>query len=214
MRTSEVFDIHNIKDKKARLLQWSKSFDHIAWLDSNDYPSNYGEYEAILAVGCNRTLKSNYLGAFDSLKSFIDDLHDWVFGYLTYDLKNDIENLESNNVDGLGFSELYFFQPIKIILIKENKIEFKYLDEVKAEIHTDFEEISTLETATQTSEYGTDAVNSKMRIFKDEYFNKVEKVLDHIHRGDIYEANFSQEFYLENTSIDPFLTYQRLNSIS
>ena len=39
-------------------------------------------------------------------------------------------------------------------------------------------------------------------------------MLAHIHRGDIYEANFCQEFYAENTEINPLETYNKLNSIS
>jgi para-aminobenzoate synthetase component 1 len=39
-------------------------------------------------------------------------------------------------------------------------------------------------------------------------------MLEHIHRGDIYEANFCMEFYAENASIEPFDIYQKLNGIS
>jgi para-aminobenzoate synthetase component 1 len=39
-------------------------------------------------------------------------------------------------------------------------------------------------------------------------------MLSHIHRGDIYEANFCQEFYAEDTEINPLDTYFKLNEIS
>ena len=39
-------------------------------------------------------------------------------------------------------------------------------------------------------------------------------MLAHIHRGDIYEANFCQEFYAETAYIDPLETYKKLNAIS
>jgi para-aminobenzoate synthetase component 1 len=39
-------------------------------------------------------------------------------------------------------------------------------------------------------------------------------MLEYIHKGDIYEANFCQEFYLENTVIDPEKTFIHLNDIS
>ena len=60
----------------------------------------------------------------------------------------------------------------------------------------------------------TENIKIKLRIFKDEYFRQVGKMLSHIHRGDIYEANFCQEFYAEDTQINPFKTYQKLNKIS
>ena len=39
-------------------------------------------------------------------------------------------------------------------------------------------------------------------------------MLRHIERGDIYEANFCQEFFSENTKIDPLKSYLHLNEIS
>lgn len=57
-------------------------------------------------------------------------------------------------------------------------------------------------------------VKIHLRIHKDEYFNKINEMLVHIHRGDIYEANFCQEFYAENTVINPIETYNKLNAIS
>lgn len=58
------------------------------------------------------------------------------------------------------------------------------------------------------------SIKIKLKIHKDEYFNKVTTILSHIHRGDIYEANFCQEFYAENTTIQPLETYNKLNAIS
>jgi para-aminobenzoate synthetase component 1 len=52
------------------------------------------------------------------------------------------------------------------------------------------------------------------RITKSNYIDKVNEVLENIKRGNIYEANFCQEFYAENSSINPFETYNHLNEIS
>jgi len=60
----------------------------------------------------------------------------------------------------------------------------------------------------------TKEIKIKLRIHKDESFNKVDKILHHIHRGDIYEANFCQEFYAEETNINPIEIYNKLNTIS
>jgi para-aminobenzoate synthetase component 1 len=54
----------------------------------------------------------------------------------------------------------------------------------------------------------------KQRISKEKYLEKVFKMLEHIHRGDIYEANFCMEFYAENVQIEPLDVYQKLNAIS
>ena len=57
-------------------------------------------------------------------------------------------------------------------------------------------------------------VKVRKRITKKQYLEQPSKVLNHIHRGNIYEVNFCQEFYAENAEIDPFEVYKRLNKIS
>ncbi|SDR67513.1 para-aminobenzoate synthetase component 1 [Gramella sp. MAR_2010_147] len=193
------------------MLSWSRQFQEIAWLDSNDYESNTGEYEAILAVEAFTAIKTDHLNAFDKLKEYQETTADWIFGYLSYDLKNDVENLKSSNFDGLHFPDLYFFQPQKLIFIKNDQIEFHYLKMVDDEIEDDFEAIQDFEIKVDP-EHTPVKVNA--RISKDEYLEKIGLMLNHIHRGDIYEANFCQEYYAENVTIDPFNIYRSLNEIS
>ncbi len=141
-------------------------------------------------------------------------MNDWIFGYLSYDLKNDVEQLTSNNFDGLQFPELYFFQPKKIIFLKNNQVEFLYLNMVSDELEPDFESINNQKNIAPKSNNAKENIRIRMRIFKDEYFRKVGQMLEHIQKGDIYEANFCQEFYAEDSSINPLETYKKLNAIS
>ena len=89
---------------------------------------------------------------------------------------------------------------------------------VDDEIESDFEEISNLTFQTQSRNLKNKTSNSdikiKLRIHKDEYYAKVNKIIEHIKRGDIYEANFCQEFYAENATINPIEVYHHLNEIS
>ncbi|MDX1544836.1 MAG: aminodeoxychorismate synthase component I, partial [Christiangramia sp.] len=101
MRTSRVFSVKETKKFKEQLLSWSRQFQEIAWLDSNEYDSKTGEYEAILAVEAFTAIKTDYVQAFDKLKEYQETTADWIFGYLSYDLKNDVEDLISFNYDGL-----------------------------------------------------------------------------------------------------------------
>ncbi len=39
------------------------------------------------------------------------------------------------------------------------------------------------------------------RLSKNDYFEKVTNILKHIHRGDIYEVNYCQEFYLKRITL-------------
>src|SRR5690606_16103263 len=60
----------------------------------------------------------------------------------------------------------------------------------------------------------TAPIKINLRMQKDRYFENIKTVLDHIHRGDIYEVNFCQEFYAEDTEIDTVKTFYKLNEIS
>ena len=49
---------------------------------------------------------------------------------------------------------------------------------------------------------------------KQEYIEAVQKLQQHILRGDCYEINFCQEFFAENILIEPVAVYQQLLEIS
>lgn len=211
MRTSRVFSVEDPQKLKQQILLWSRQFHEIAWLDSNEYESGSGEYEAILAVEAFTAIKTDHENAFDKLKEYQETTADWIFGYLSYDLKNDVEHLKSSNFDGLHFPDLYFFQPQKLILLKDDQVEFRYLKMVDDEIEDDFNEIINLDLDYHS---GHIPVKVSARISREAYLKKISLLLEHIHRGDIYEANFCQEFYAEDVDLDPFSIYQSLNKIS
>ena len=215
MRTKASFRLDDITEFKSSLLLWAKQFTEVVWLDSNDNKDQYGTYDSLLAVDALTSLTTDYQNAFDDLRAYQESANDWLFGYLSYDLKNDIEDLASENTDSLDFADLSFFQPKKLITIHGNSAEFIYLNMVSEEIEADFNEIISSNYLNEAPNPFTDSpVKISMRIFKDHYFQQVNEMLKKIHRGDIYEANFCQEFFAENTSIDPEKTYQKLNSIS
>ena len=111
MRVNKTFTLKNTSHFKQQLLQWSQEFNEVVWLDSNLHTQAYSEYDAILAVDGFTVLKTDAQNAFEDLKTYQSTTKDWLFGYLSYDLKNDTELLTSNNFDGLNFPDLYFFQP-------------------------------------------------------------------------------------------------------
>jgi para-aminobenzoate synthetase component 1 len=211
-RTIRTFSVDNNQEFKQNLLFWAQQFETAIWLDSNNYKQQYASFDAALAVEEFTSIKTDYINAFEKLKEYQTITKDYIFGYISYDVKNDVENLTSNNFDGLDFADLYFFQPQKLFFIKDNSVEFHYLRMVDDEMEFDFEEIQKSKNPEiQRSE---NDIKIKLRIHKDEYHQKVTKVLEHIKRGDIYEANFCQEFYAENSMINPVEVYNHLNKIS
>lgn len=193
---------------KAQLLAWGKSFRECVWLDSNDFDQRHSSFDAVLAVDAFTSVRTDWHQAFDNLKEYVGQTGDWLFGYLSYDLKNDIEDLSSANLDGLQFPELFFFQPKKLFLLKDDTVQIQYLHFCHDEIDDDWREIR----ATNHVE-SVNSVAVRQRISNAEYLQKVGIMVDHILRGDIYEANFCMEFYA-NAAIDPLSVYNRLNRIS
>ncbi|NAS30052.1 aminodeoxychorismate synthase component I [Flavobacteriaceae bacterium R38] len=213
MRIIKKFKIKDHHRLKEQLIRWSQQYDEVLWLDSNSYSQEYSSFESLLAVDAFTSIKTDELNAFNDLKEYQSVTRDWIFGYLTYDLKNDLENLYSDNNDNLSFPDLYFFQPKKIIILKNDEIEFHYLNMVDDELEPDFISIKE-EFIPKKRDLDHEPVRIKLRIHKDEYYAKVNRMLAHIQRGDIYEANFCQEFYAEHTLIDPLETYLKLNELS
>ena len=217
-RTTRTYSIKSISNLNEKLLQWAQQYETAVWLDSNHHNQGYTSFHSILAVDEFTSIQTDVVNAFEKLKEYQSITQDYLFGYLSYDVKNATENLTSTNSDGLGFAELFFFQPQKILFIKNDSIEFQYLTMVDDEIDTDFEAICTQEikqkntTSTRLENGGNIVI--KPRIQKQDYLFKVGEILEHIHKGDIYEANFCQEFYAENTRINPLDIYEDLNTIS
>jgi para-aminobenzoate synthetase component 1 len=196
---------------KQQLLSWSQQFREVVFLDSNSYPQEYSSFDCMMAVDAFTSLKTDFHNAFEDLKQYQQTTKDWLFGYLSYDLKNDVEPLKSSNFDGLHFPDLFFFQPKKIVALKGNQLEMHYLLLCDDEIEDDFSEItqSYYESFVTLSE-----VEVQQRISKELYLQKITKILEHIHTGDMYEANFCMEFFAENAIINPLEKFQKLNEIS
>jgi len=213
-RTSRTFSIEPFYNLNKKLLRWAQQYETAVWLDSNKDEQTYTNFDSILAIDEFTSIKTDAEHAFEKLKEYQSITQDYLFGYLSYDVKNDSEKLTSTNVDELGFAELFFFQPQKILFIKNNQIEFHYLTMVEDEIDTDFKAICDFVLKPQSTIISEKEIKIKSRISRKDYHQKVDKILEHIHKGNIYEANFCQEFYAENTRINPLQIYEDLNTIS
>jgi para-aminobenzoate synthetase component 1 len=215
LRTNISKYIHNVALFKEQLLYWSHQFREVVVLDSNIESNEnqlYKSYDLVVAVEAFTSIQTDYEKAFEDVYQYQSKANDWLFGYLSYDLKNDVEHLKSQNFDGLQFPDLYFFQPKKIFLLKGNSVEIQYLNMCDDEVESDFEEITQSPKAKAKSQELQ--INIQQRISKENYLKKTEKMLAHIHRGDIYEANFCMEFFAEDANIEPIEIYQKLNQIS
>jgi len=197
--------LQNISDFKQKALHWANQFDVCCFLDSNEYKDAYSAYDFVIAAGVQSELKCASGTAFDQLKAFLSINKQWLFGFFSYDLKNETENLQSNHADQLNFPDLYFFIPEYLIAFKNGKIEILIGD------RTILDEINSFPFKSQNLPV---TLNINQKISKAQYISKIESLKSHIIRGDIYEVNFCQEFFAENAQINPVATFEALNQLS
>jgi para-aminobenzoate synthetase component 1 len=191
---------------KTQALQWASSFDVFCLFDSNNFIDPYAKFDALIAIGAKDELTANAGAAFEQLEQFRKKHPGWMTGFFGYDLKNEIENLSSSNIDHLHFPDLFFFVPQYLILIRGTEIE------IIAGNPQHVFEIIEQQTIRFTDEIP--ALSIQSRISNEEYLSAVSKIKEHINRGDIYVTNFCQEFFAENAEIDPLAVFLKLNEIS
>lgn len=128
MRTEIHKSITNPLAFKKQLLDWSQQFREVVFMDSNYYPQEFSSYDAILAVDAFTLIQTDYHNAFEDLQQYQQTTKDWLFGYLSYDLKNDSEDLQSDNFDGLAFPDLFFFQPKKLFFFERKSTHYSVFE--------------------------------------------------------------------------------------
>ena len=218
-RTRSSFPVDNLIDLKTKILNWVRTTyvdnvnksQPICYLDSNQHQDKYGKFEALLAIGSTQELKMNTPGCIDALQGFHEETQDWLLGYLSYDLKNEIEDVSSFNEDLQQAPELFFFQPEKLLILRKNMIEFHYPKELQDVVHHDLESIERQNTEVDHQKIN---INIRQVFSRTDYTNAVNGILEHIQLGDIYEMNFCQSFYAKHVQLSPIKIFQKLNDIA
>lgn len=195
-----------ISNFKEKALQYVSNFDVCCYLDSHHYQDKYSKHDCLIAFGKEEELIASTGNAFSSLKNFVEKKHEWMFGFLTYDLKDEIENIgHLKKQDRLAFPDLYFFIPKYLISIKNDEVQI--IKGEKGIIN------KILEIPVSKGKFNED-LKIERKFTKGEYLSHIDKIKQHIKRGDIYEMNFCQEFFAENAVINPLIAYQNLKEVS
>ncbi|MES2560333.1 MAG: anthranilate synthase component I family protein [Bacteroidota bacterium] len=199
-----MLDLHTLLSLKQHAASWVATHPVGLVLDSNECQAAFGlkNYELLIAAGVKDEFRAGE-NAFQQLDTFRkQNKHEWLFGFLTYDLKNQLEALESSHPDGIGFPGLYFFVPQKLIVIDKNGeclIGKEWIDEILQHPEVSGE---------------MPAVSLTQRVAKQQYIQDVEAIKQHIINGDVYELNYCVEFFATNVSVQPDQVYNKLRSKS
>ena len=215
-RETVSFSLENISVEK--LIGWVNKFDVFTFFNSNPSANNppdlYSNFDYLLAIGAHFTYDNNS-NPFNDLK-VAESSNDWHIVNLSYDLKNNLEDLHSNNSDFLGFAQQRLYIPEIVFEIKSENVAVHFfpdkfsLEQIKLMI----EEINSFNKNELHEFNKIYSCSIRQKISKEKYISSVENIKDHIQRGDIYEMNFCQEFYSEECIIHPPTIYQKLNDLS
>lgn len=204
------FSVQDVAAFKKQVFSWAVQFPISTYLDSNDYQlDKYHKYDLLVAVGTH-TLFEPREGedTFAGLQEFVDAGKEWVFGYLTYDLKNEIESLQSNNTDGIGFPKAGFYKPEIVISLTGEAVLVSSAVKDPVEVWGDIQAVSPFNP--EDSPW----LSLQPRMEKQDYLEAINQIREHIAAGDIYELNFCQEWYAESVTLSPPSLFRQLNELA
>ncbi len=177
----------------------------LAYLNSNDGTS-------LLAFGKGELLICDSNNSINEIQSFIDNHKgQFIFSCLSYDLKNEIEKLDSQNFDGMKFPKALLWIPEFIVEIDNDAFQFT----IGKSNEENERFVSQFITEKNRPEFKSFPHQLKPRTSQEDYLSHVNQLKEEIQQGNIYEVNYCQEFYAENVELENSLNaYFKLNSIT
>ena len=186
-------------------LHWANQQDYFSLLNGNNIVYPHGGFPIMLAIGAKRVFQADGSLTFEKLGDFHKSNPSWLFGFLGYDLKNELEDLDSRHENHTQFPDACLFEPEHLIIFHAEEIEI--LSDKAAWVR---EQIVSVRPDEISNHFGT----THKSVSKEDYIDIVEQLRQHIEEGDVYEINYCQEFWGQILSINPVEVYHQLNAIS
>jgi para-aminobenzoate synthetase component 1 len=187
------------------MLNWAKQFNIFCFLDNQQYTIAPHQYECLLAAGATDFVQAG-THSLQHVDHFTSD-STWVFGHLSYELKQTLFNLSTSKEDLVGFPLFYFFKPVHLLYISNGSLYIESNDAYGV-----FKEL--METPVATTAAAAYNISIQQRLTRQQYLQTIQQLQQHILRGDCYEINFCQEFFAENAIIDPVTVFEKLVQLS
>lgn len=197
----EAQDPGNLKEQ---LLQACSHFDYAMLLDSNKHQSPYSRFDWIAAIGHQEVLSASS-ESFQKLRE-LRKKKTWLFGHLSFELKNEVEKLTTSHQEQFEFPHLSFFLPETLIYAVSGKLyceSSRFTSEVDL-LHF-LDELSAHEPA-QDEEIHLEAHESRQG-----YLDKISSLKEHLQFGNIYEINYCLELSANTHLAEPARTFKKLN---
>lgn len=186
------------------MLNWLRPFSIFCYLDNQQYQIAPHQTDCLVAAGVQTfTFGDDVMQVDDFVKE-----GNWVFGHLSYELKNSIHHFSSNKKDKIGFPPLFFFIPEVVLEMKGAELTI-YAEDPQG-IFLAIEGNKFL----QEEAVNTASINPVPVLDRQAYIEKINALQEHILRGDCYEINFCNEFYAPHAVIDAFACFEKLMQVS
>lgn len=203
----KVYPVSDAGKIKEKVLNWVQPFSTFCFLDNHRYRNAPHAVECLVAAGERRYLTAAAGEALTALQAFAGEQQHWLFGHLGYNLRLETEQLPATLPDYVGFTDLYFFEPEYVLQLRDDHLLIEATD-------PDAVFSAILAETPPVKPVSTPQIELRQRFTRDEYISVINQLREHIRRGDCYEINFCQEFFAEDTQLDPLEVYQKLSEES
>jgi para-aminobenzoate synthetase component 1 len=186
----------------GKLAALTREFPYSCLLLSNGYPGSSSELLAGFSSIADLEEKEpeNCFNRLEKLPSGT-----FRFGHFSYELKCEVENLPADPHQLSGFSASCFFTPEHLLKLATAPGSVAEAGPATFDL--------ILRTAPALPGPPTEKITIQAKTSREEYLRQSKKLLEHIHRGDIYEINYCIGFYAENVKLDPPSLFLRLNEL-
>jgi para-aminobenzoate synthetase component 1 len=186
-------------------LRWAAGFAHCAYFEPNGLAYPHGTFERLLAVAHADAPAVHSLADLQAPEASPNPPASPQFGFVTYDVKNEIEALTSENFAGFAWPRLHFFTP---------QTWLRWTDDA-VEIHGQTGGVLAQILGQSVAVTGPPQVPAlRPRLPKADYLRAVQDIREDILNGEVYELNLCHEFYAENVDLDPLEVFWRLMEAS
>lgn len=189
---------------KNLVLARMSEFDHHCMLDSCSLDSAHGiqEYDWIAAYNAESDLRieieQKNLDPLAQLQDYHESCQDWIFGVISYDLKNSLhKQLSSDNQKFINTPIIDFFQPRTLVYSRENALFIESYGDPNEEYDTILSAASTELSADLND------IEINQGTSKEEYLKTIGRIKDEIRKGNVYEVNYCVNYsadYAQNLS--------------
>ncbi len=183
------------------------TFEQVVYLNNNDLTYPNDPFPNRLYAGAKRVVPFTGEADLQTLADFHRQHRCHLVGYVGYEVKNQLESLQSRHPGQLGFPDSWFIEPAYIIDLGSDWVT----------VHTgrsDAGPWATWLTSPGTLPGTLAATNRtgrvQARVSEADYVAAVQQIRALIEAGDVYELNYCIEFFAEQLQLAPVAAYQAL----